>query len=264
MQHKFAEIIRMHPVGVLLGIDQIDDGVLVDSPWQGQLHDISGTGGIRIELADCIDDLIERRILRQLALPMEFTPISAQSACLPATYFTEPGLIRPKWYPTQVGFPRLQQFHAFGGPPGPRATFFAINRSHVVHFLAKSLVVLAFASIVSYLGFSRKSRMCYMRWTRPKRRTTKRKAIDMRSPASIFPHRFTAGSCCTVLGTAPAGASSDDQPTAPDTPKEQTTPINVVASVNQWGALAEQIGGVRQSHLDSVLCQQRRPLMFRN
>ena len=68
MQHKFAEIIRMHPVGVLLGIDQIDDGVLVDSPWQGQLHDISGTGGIRIELADCIDDLIERRILRQLAL----------------------------------------------------------------------------------------------------------------------------------------------------------------------------------------------------
>lgn len=35
-----------------------------------------------------------------------------------------------------------------------------------------------------------------------------------------------------------------DQPTAPDTPKEQTTPINVVASVNQWGALAEQIGGV--------------------
>lgn len=47
MQHKFA---MMHPVGVL-GIDQIDDGVLVDSPWQGQLHDISGTGGIRIELA---------------------------------------------------------------------------------------------------------------------------------------------------------------------------------------------------------------------
>lgn len=51
---------------------------------------------------------------------------------------------------------------------------------------------------------------------------------------------------CTVLGTASCfGASSEpDQPTAPDTPKEQTTPINVVASVNQWGALAEQIGGV--------------------
>ena len=69
----------------------------------------------------------------------------------------------------------------------------------------------------------------------------------MRSHQRPFFRILAAGiTLCTVLGTASCfGASSEpDQPTAPDTPKEQTTPINVVASVNQWGALAEQIGGV--------------------
>lgn len=69
----------------------------------------------------------------------------------------------------------------------------------------------------------------------------------MRSHQRPFFRILAAGiTLCTVLGTASCfGASSEpDQPTAPDAPKEQTTPINVVASVNQWGALAEQIGGV--------------------
>lgn len=68
----------------------------------------------------------------------------------------------------------------------------------------------------------------------------------MRSHQRPFFRILAAGiTLCTVLGTASCfGASSEpNQPTAPDAPKEQTTPINVVASVNQWGALAEQIGG---------------------
>ena len=69
----------------------------------------------------------------------------------------------------------------------------------------------------------------------------------MRSHQRPFFRILAAGiTLCTVLGTASCfGAFSEpNQPTAPDAPKEQTTPINVVASVNQWGALAEQIGGV--------------------
>lgn len=84
----------------------------------------------------------------------------------------------------------------------------------------------------------------------------------MRSHQRPFFRILAAGiTLCTVLGTASCfGASSEpDQPTAPDTPKEQTTPINVVASVNQWGALAEQIGGVHVKVTSIRPPQQRTP-----
>ena len=50
---------------------------------------------------------------------------------------------------------------------------------------------------------------------------------------------------CMVFGaTACFGHDSpDEQPTASASTSEQTSPITVVASVNQWGSLAEQIGG---------------------
>lgn len=46
--------------------------------------------------------------------------------------------------------------------------------------------------------------------------------------------------------TACSGESSqnDDASADSDAQTEQITPIEVVASVNQWGSLAEQIGGV--------------------
>ncbi|ETY71353.1 metal ABC transporter solute-binding protein, Zn/Mn family [Bifidobacterium moukalabense] len=50
---------------------------------------------------------------------------------------------------------------------------------------------------------------------------------------------------CMVFGaTACFGhGSADDQPTSSSSTTAQTSPITVVASVNQWGSLAEQIGG---------------------
>ena len=35
MQHEFAKIIWVHTIGVFLGVDQIDDGVLVDAFGNG-------------------------------------------------------------------------------------------------------------------------------------------------------------------------------------------------------------------------------------
>lgn len=50
---------------------------------------------------------------------------------------------------------------------------------------------------------------------------------------------------CMVFGTAScfADTSSDESDTTQSSSAEQTEPIEVVASVNQWGSLAEQIGG---------------------
>ena len=60
---------------------------------------------------------------------------------------------------------------------------------------------------------------------------------------------FAAGLalCMTFGTTACSGESSsqnDDASADSDAQTEQITPIEVVASVNQWGSLAEQIGGV--------------------
>ena len=61
-------------------------------------------------------------------------------------------------------------------------------------------------------------------------------------------HAFAAGLalCMTFGTTACSGESSqnDDASADSDAQTEQITPIEVVASVNQWGSLAEQIGGV--------------------
>lgn len=60
---------------------------------------------------------------------------------------------------------------------------------------------------------------------------------------------FAAGiALCVAFGTAACsgGSTSQENDASADseTPTEQITPIEVVASVNQWGSLAEQIGGV--------------------
>ena len=60
---------------------------------------------------------------------------------------------------------------------------------------------------------------------------------------------FAAGlALCMTFGTTACfgGSSSqkDDASVDSDAQTEQITPIEVVASVNQWGSLAEQIGGV--------------------
>ena len=61
---------------------------------------------------------------------------------------------------------------------------------------------------------------------------------------------FAAGiALCVAFGTAACsgGSTSQENDASADseTPTEQITPIEVVASVNQWGSLAEQIGGGR-------------------
>ena len=74
----------------------------------------------------------------------------------------------------------------------------------------------------------------------------KRKAIDMRSHQRSLPRIIAVGiTLCIILATASCfGApSKSEQPAPTQTPKEQTAPIKVVASVNQWGSLAKQIGG---------------------
>jgi zinc/manganese transport system substrate-binding protein len=50
---------------------------------------------------------------------------------------------------------------------------------------------------------------------------------------------------CMVFGTASCfgNTSSDESDSTQSSSTEQTEPIEVVASVNQWGSLAEQIGG---------------------
>lgn len=56
---------------------------------------------------------------------------------------------------------------------------------------------------------------------------------------------FAAGiALCMVLGTASCSKSEPEpnQPSA-ETTTEQTAPIEVVSSINQWGSVAEQIGG---------------------
>ena len=40
VQHKFAKIVRMHAIRILLGVYQINDGVFVNTFRQRQLHDI--------------------------------------------------------------------------------------------------------------------------------------------------------------------------------------------------------------------------------
>ncbi|WEV66601.1 MULTISPECIES: zinc ABC transporter substrate-binding protein [unclassified Bifidobacterium] len=53
------------------------------------------------------------------------------------------------------------------------------------------------------------------------------------------------GSLCLVFGLAACGGGNDSQPPSKtnDSSKQASGPIKVVASINQWGSLARQIGG---------------------
>lgn len=67
----------------------------------------------------------------------------------------------------------------------------------------------------------------------------------MHSHQRPFLHAFAAGiALCMAFGTASCsnGETEPNQQPA-ETKTEQTTPIEVVASINQWGSVAEQIGG---------------------
>ena len=62
MQHEFAEIVWVHAIGILRGIDQADDRVLVDAARQRQLHDVAGAGRILVQVAHRSGDVIETRV----------------------------------------------------------------------------------------------------------------------------------------------------------------------------------------------------------
>ena len=81
--------------------------------------------------------------------------------------------------------------------------------------------------------------------------TIRRRTVDgifeEGSDMNIHPHRLVTG-IAAILATGmlmassacgTGGGSQSEQPSA----KEPTGPITVVASINQWGSLAEQIGG---------------------
>ncbi|WEV74624.1 zinc ABC transporter substrate-binding protein [Bifidobacterium sp. ESL0798] len=51
------------------------------------------------------------------------------------------------------------------------------------------------------------------------------------------------GSLCLALGLAACGGGNDSQPHSSNSPKQASGPISVVASINQWGSLAREIGG---------------------
>ena len=81
--------------------------------------------------------------------------------------------------------------------------------------------------------------------------TIRRRTVDgifeEGSDMNIHPHRLVTG-IAAILATGmlmassacgTGGGSQSERPSA----KEPTGPITVVASINQWGSLAEQIGG---------------------
>ena len=51
MQHQFAEVVRVHAVGILGRVDHVDDRVLVDALGQRQLDDEPGASQDYISFA---------------------------------------------------------------------------------------------------------------------------------------------------------------------------------------------------------------------
>ena len=51
-EDESSEVDRVQTVGVLGGIDPLERGVLVEMPWQRELHDVAGAAGVCVELVD--------------------------------------------------------------------------------------------------------------------------------------------------------------------------------------------------------------------
>ena len=68
MQHQFAEVVRVHAVGILGRVDHVDDRVLVDALGQRQLDDEPGAGRIFVEFAYGSGDVVEAGVRRQFLL----------------------------------------------------------------------------------------------------------------------------------------------------------------------------------------------------
>src|SRR5699024_2774301 len=52
IQHQFPQVDGVEPVGVLGGVDPLEDGVLVQVPRERELHDVAGAGRVGVELVD--------------------------------------------------------------------------------------------------------------------------------------------------------------------------------------------------------------------
>ena len=89
-EHELAEVHRVQAVGVLVGVDQLEDPMGVDVGRQRELDDEAGAGRVVVEPLDSSLDLGLAGGRRQLDR-REAIPTSAQSRCLPATYAWLPG-----------------------------------------------------------------------------------------------------------------------------------------------------------------------------
>ena len=160
MQHEFAKIIWVHTIGVFLGVDQIDDGVLVDALRHRQLHDVAGAGRIGVKLLYDFGDLFECCVGRQLLLNGVHTDFSA-IGMLSGNIFDGSGIgTNQDSSKTGVNPLLFQRCDSLGEIRFDlRGHHLSIDfHRHAGHSPFRCLiVVLAFACIVGYLGFSRKS-----------------------------------------------------------------------------------------------------------
>ena len=150
----------MHAIRILLGIDQINDGVFVNTFRQRQLHDIARAVRVSVKFLHGFSNLFERCAGGQLlpnGVHADFSAIGMFSSNI----FDGAGIgTNQNGAKAGVNPPLFQRRDALG------EIRFNLRRHHLsIDFYCHAghsplywiAVVLAFACIVGYLGFSRKS-----------------------------------------------------------------------------------------------------------